>query len=220
MSKTFLFQTIQFNQTVLIQLIQFSISTDFVYTKLNAKTVLCSTIQFSVNTVSMLKTGLFHIIQFGISTQFMYGLLDENISISSYSVSSNSSVKHKYVVSSIESIDRVLSGATTTGKSGPGSDGNKDVLRIPQSSSITGTSPSDCLVSYPGHSLVGNLTSPQRCSQCILQPQPTGQCNMECDHHHVALVARISLTLSRHSSLSFIALGRSSGQHLVSSHSC
>ena len=31
-------------------------------------------------------------------------------------------------------------------------------------------------------------------------------------HHHVALVARISLTLSRHSSLSFIALGRSSGQ--------
>ena len=31
-------------------------------------------------------------------------------------------------------------------------------------------------------------------------------------HHHIALVARISLTLSRHSSLSFIALGRSSGQ--------
>ena len=39
-------------------------------------------------------------------------------------------------------------------------------------------------------------------------------------HHHVALVAQISLALSRHSSLSFIALGRSSGQHLVSSHSC
>ena len=39
-------------------------------------------------------------------------------------------------------------------------------------------------------------------------------------HHHVALVARISLTLSRHSSLSFIALGRSPGQHPVSSHSC
>ena len=39
-------------------------------------------------------------------------------------------------------------------------------------------------------------------------------------HHHVALLARISLTLSRHSSLSFIALGRSSGQHPVSSHSC
>ena len=39
-------------------------------------------------------------------------------------------------------------------------------------------------------------------------------------HHHVVLVARISLTLSRHSSLSFIAPGRSSGQHPVSSHSC
>ena len=39
-------------------------------------------------------------------------------------------------------------------------------------------------------------------------------------HHHIALVARISLTLSRHSSQSFIALGRSSGQHSVSSHSC
>ena len=37
--------------------------------------------------------------------------------------------------------------------------------------------------------------------------------------HHVVLVARISLTLSRHFSLSFIALGRSSGQHPVSSHS-
>ena len=39
-------------------------------------------------------------------------------------------------------------------------------------------------------------------------------------HHHIVLVARISLTLSRHCSLSFIALGRSSGQHPVSSHSC
>ena len=34
------------------------------------------------------------------------------------------------------------------------------------------------------------------------------------------LVARISLNLSRHFSLSFIASGRSSGQHPVSSHSC
>ena len=34
---------------------------------------------------------------------------------------------------------------------------SEGVLRIPQSSSITGTSPSDCLVSYPGHSLGGIL---------------------------------------------------------------
>ena len=39
-------------------------------------------------------------------------------------------------------------------------------------------------------------------------------------HHHVVLVARISLTLSRHFSLSFIASGWSSGQHPISSHSC
>ena len=35
-----LFQAIQFSQAVLIQLILFSISTDFVYTQLNVKTVL------------------------------------------------------------------------------------------------------------------------------------------------------------------------------------
>ena len=42
--------------------------------------------------------------------------------------------------------------ATTPSHYWPGSDGNEGVLRIPQSSSITGTSPSDCLVSYIGHS--------------------------------------------------------------------
>ena len=39
-------------------------------------------------------------------------------------------------------------------------------------------------------------------------------------HHHVVPLARISLTLSCHFSLSFIAFGRSSGLHPVSSHSC
>ena len=38
--KTFLFQAIQFIQTVLIQLIKFSISTGFVYVQLNVKTFL------------------------------------------------------------------------------------------------------------------------------------------------------------------------------------
>ena len=59
-------------------------------------------------------------------------------------------------------IDRTLLGATTLGQSGPGwlivwvlwrinldsepgSDGNEGVLHIPQSSSITDASPSDCL---------------------------------------------------------------------------
>ena len=48
--------------------------------------------------------------------------------------------------SSIWPIDRTLSGATTLGQSGPGSDYNEGVLHSPQNSSITGTSPSDCFV--------------------------------------------------------------------------
>ena len=39
-------------------------------------------------------------------------------------------------------------------------------------------------------------------------------------HHHVVPLARISLTLSHHFSLSFIASGRSPGLHPISSHSC
>ena len=39
---------------------------------------------------------------------------------------------------SIRPIDRALSRATTPGQSGPGSDSNEEVLRIPQSSSVTG----------------------------------------------------------------------------------
>ena len=70
--------------------------------------------------------------------------------------------------SSIWPIDKTLSGATTPGQSGPGRNGNEGVLHIPQSSSMTETSPSDCLVSYPGH-LGGGLTPLQRWSQCILQ---------------------------------------------------
>ena len=66
--------------------------------------------------------------------------------------------------SSILSLDRALSGATILGQSGPGNNDNKEVLCIPQSLSITGTSLSDCLVSYPGHSFGGGLTPLQRCS--------------------------------------------------------
>ena len=39
-------------------------------------------------------------------------------------------------------------------------------------------------------------------------------------YHHVVSLSQISLTLSRHFSLSFITSTRSSGIHLVSSHSC
>ena len=62
-----------------------------------------------------------------------------------------------------------------------------------------------------------------KCSTCLATLKScdsTKQSVYQHHHHHIVLAARISLTLSRHSSLSFIALGRSSGQHPVSSHSC
>ena len=59
-----------------------------------------------MSTVSMFKTVPFQAIQFSISTQF----------------------------SSIWSIDRYQSGATTVGQSGPGNDGKEGVIRIPQNS--------------------------------------------------------------------------------------
>ena len=79
-----------------------------------------------------IKTVLFLTIQFRISTQF----------------------------SSIRPIDRTQSGVTIPGQCGPGSDGNKGLLYIPQSSSITGASPSGRLISL-------------KSSQCSLQFQPT-----------------------------------------------
>ena len=56
--------------------------------------------------------------------------------------------------SSIQPKDKTLSEATTPDQNEPGSDGSKEVLRIAQSSNITGALQLDCLVSYPGHSLV------------------------------------------------------------------
>ena len=92
------------------------------------------------------KTVLFQTIQFSISTQF----------------------------SSIWPIEKTLSGGTTPGQSGPQIDGTEEVHCIPQSSGITGTSPSDCLVSYTGCSLE-DLTLQLRSSWCPLQPHLTGE---------------------------------------------
>ena len=73
--------------------------------------------------------------------------------------------------SSIWPIDRTVSAATTPGQSGPRNDGSEGVLHILQSFSITGASPSDCLVSYRWW----GGTPLQRSSRCILEPQPTRQ---------------------------------------------
>ena len=66
-------------------------------------------------------------------------------------------VNSRNQLNSIWRIDWPQSDATTQGQSGPESDGNEGVLRVPQSSSNTRTSSSDCLESYPVHSLGESL---------------------------------------------------------------
>ena len=51
----------------------------------------------------------------------------------------------------------------------------KGYSTFPKAPALLEPHQSDCLVSYPGHSLGGGLTPLQRSSRCILQPQPTGQ---------------------------------------------
>ena len=63
-----------------------------------------------------------------------------------------------------------LSGATTPGQSGLGSDGNERVLRIPQFS-ITGTSPSHCLALFAGHSFEGSHRSAE--NRSVYSTAPT-----------------------------------------------
>ena len=108
------------------------------------KKVLFQTIQFSLSTqFQSQKTVPFQTIQFRISTQF----------------------------SSIWPIDRTLSSTTILGQSGLGSNSNIGVLRIHQSSCITGAPPSDCFVSYLGHSLgVGACPSAKKQSVYSIAP--------------------------------------------------
>ena len=71
--------------------------------------------------------------------------------------------------SSIWAIDRTLLCGTAPDMSGPESNGNEGVFRIPRSSNTTGDSPSDCFVET-----LWGFTPLQRNSWCILQPQWTG----------------------------------------------
>ena len=76
-----------------------------------------------------------------------------------------------HIVFSIWPIFRIISGVTTPGRSGPGSNANEGVLHIPQISKA-GPSLWDGLMSYPRHSL-GCVTPSQWYSRCIRQSQPT-----------------------------------------------
>ena len=124
--------------------------------------------------------------------------------------------------SCIWSIDRTLSGATTPCQSGPRSDGNQGVLRIIQSSSITGTSPLGCLVLNQDTRWVLPLV--QRGSRYNLQSQLTGQAHDDRSHTvllQIVIIIKACLQhgfpeLSRHPSLLVITLGKSSRRHTVS----
>ena len=59
-------------------------------------------------------------------------------------------------------IDTTLLTATFPSLMESGNDGSEGVLCIPQISSITETSPSECLVSYPGHFLEGSYPSTEK----------------------------------------------------------
>ena len=66
--------------------------------------------------------------------------------------------------------DKTLLGISTPGQSGPGSDGNEGVLCIPQSSSITGASLSDCVMSLPACSLGESYPSAEMQSEYSTAP--------------------------------------------------
>ena len=100
---------------------------------------------FNTNLFLYTKTVLFQIIQFSISTY----------------------------LSNIWPLDRIPSGATTPGQSGLGNHSNKIVLRITQSSSITGDSPSDCLESYTW-SVIGGGDYPSVEMQLMYSAAPAG----------------------------------------------
>ena len=89
------------------------------------------------------KTVLFEAIQFSISTKF----------------------------SSIGAIVWTLSGATISRQNWPWSDSNEEVLCILQNSRVTGSLPSDFVVSYLGHSLEGSYLSAKK-KRSVYSPAP------------------------------------------------
>ena len=177
-------KALSYPSTVLLKTIQFCISTVFVYTQLNVKTVIFQ--QFSLTQIRSVK----------IKNSFkLFSLVNKVKWFQVFLCIRTNSIKHRSLIytqlndqtvlfqtiqisiitqfSSIRPIDRTQSNAITPCQSGSGSDGNKWILRILQSSSIPEFSPSIVLC----HIQDTQLVSPnplQRSSRCILQPQPTG----------------------------------------------
>ena len=118
---------------------------------------------------------------------------------------------------SIRPIDGIITRSTTQCQSGSGSNRNEGVL----------PTPTVCLSRFNSLNKITYFKCRTLSFATILYIKPNSYFSNPLSlyiyhhhHHHVAPPARISLTVSRHFSLSFIASGRSSGLHPVSSHSC
>ena len=156
MLKTFLFLTIQFNQTILIQPIQYSISIVFVYT-VKWQNSSISNISVLRITVSMSQTVLFQPIQFSISTRFCSIWPIDMVLIKSYHF-----------------------GPMWTRERWQWS-GGPHSLKLQHYWNLT----IRLFRVISGHSLRGGDLNPmKKSSWCILQPQPTVQITYDiCDTH-------------------------------------
>ena len=100
-------------------------------------------------------------------------------------------------------IMRTLSGVTTQGQSGPASNGNEEVFRIPQIPSITQTSLSDCLVSYPEHSLVvGVLPLCKNAVGLFYSPRRLGCTNFKVAFTKIEITSKWNISFLRNNFLS------------------
>ena len=159
MSKTVLFQTIQFSvstvsmsKIILFQTIQFSVSTVSM-----SKTVLFQTIQFSVSTASMSKTVLFQTIEFSMSTPFTcqhcFILVKHQYAFQIYLTHRQDPIRCLPLRARVDLRMMAMKGYSAFSKASALQD------------QIVGHHIQDT-------SLGGCLTPPQRCSRCILHPQP------------------------------------------------
>ena len=87
-------------------------------------------------------------------------------------------------LNNLQRVDMPLNKDTQSG-SWQWSDGNEGVPYIPQSFSIPGTSPSDCLVSYTGHSLAGSYPLCRGAVGVLYSPRWQGkeECVMHIEEH-------------------------------------
>ena len=92
-----------------------------------------------------------------------------------------------------------VSGVTTSGQSGPESDGNKEVLLIPESFGITGASPSECLASYLGHSLQKSYPSAWDAVDVFCSPSRLGHISYFRNANITAYIVKMFRTFNNHS---------------------